>query len=170
MTDDVDRKQPRGFKPPPWEREQFEELARLRAVAEAEAAAAPASAGAQGIPAEEAPAEAAAQAAPTEAAKPTEDRREEDERIAEAMLLELSGQEGLTLAPLRQAGKVAAVLIGGAGLVVVVLGVSMGVVASGAEAGAGAGTAGAVTIALFGLLSLGMAAWMWMRANRSQGS
>jgi hypothetical protein len=93
-----------------------------------------------------------------------------DSRVADAMLFELSGQEGPTMAPLLQAGKVVAVLLGAIGLAILVLGTWMGAQAAGAETTVGAGTVGGAIIAIFGLLVLGMAGWTWIRASGSQGS
>jgi hypothetical protein len=190
MTDDADHKKPRGFEPPPWEREQFEELARRRAAA-AEAAAAEAAANmapeAQApaqeptlAPAQDAAAEVGGGASiePEPPAGPAppgpegapEGRAKVDERVADAMLFDLSGQEGPTLAPLRRAGKAVAGLVGAIGLAILGLGVWTSAQAAAAEESVGAGTMGAAIIMIFGLLVVGMAGWTWVRASRSQGS
>jgi hypothetical protein len=193
MTDDADHKKPRGFEPPPWEREQFEELARRRAAAAETAAAeaavntavlkaqAPAQASAQEptrAPAQDAAAEGGVGApgepetgpAPPGREGAPEEQPKADERVADAMLFDLSGQEGPTLAPLRRAGKVVAGLVGAIGVAILGLGVWTSAQAAAAEESVGVGTMGAAIIMIFGLLVVGMAGWTWVRASRSQGS
>jgi hypothetical protein len=171
MTDDTDPKKSRGFEPPPWEREQFEELARRRAAAEADEAvvARAESQDAAQAPAGEdtPPSTVVSPAASAEAPGP---REAVDERAVTAMLMELSAEEGPTLAPVRQAGKVFAGIVGGAGAAMVILAIATGVRAVTAETGADVAGTGAAFIAVFGLLALGAAAWLWVRADRSQGS
>jgi hypothetical protein len=176
MSDDPGHKERKGFEPPPWERAQFEELARRRAAEEqiaATAAAESARAAAESTP-------AAAEGPPPEAAKvPDADPAVEDapgeggtldERAMDAMLFELSAQEGPTLAPVRGASKVIAGVMGLVGTLMTGLATFLGVRAVGAGAGGDMAGMGAVFIAVFGLLALGAAAWMWMRADGSQGS
>jgi hypothetical protein len=187
MSDDADQKKPRGFEPPPWEREQFEELARRRAAA-AEAAAAEAEAEgaaasstgapetptpAQGMPAEtseDAMTATGDGTTPHQPEAPAQEAAKADPRVADAMLFELSGQEGPTMAPLLRAGKAVAGLMGAIGLAILVLGVWTSTQAAAAEETVGAGTAGGGIIMIFGLLVVGMAGWTWVRASRSQGS
>jgi hypothetical protein len=185
MSDDPSRKQPKGFEPPPWEREQFEELARRRAAqADADAAAAAEAAAAVVAAVEEAPSEASAieEPVPEPVGKIEEPAREAvaadappeheavDPRKVTAMLMELSAEEGPTMAPVRQAGKAFAGVVGGAGAAMLVLAVFTGMTAAGAETGADVAGTGAVFIAVFGLMAVGAAAWLWIRADRSRGS
>jgi predicted amino acid dehydrogenase len=61
-------------------------------------------------------------------------------------------------------------IVGGAGAAMVILAIATGVRAVTAETGADVAGTGAAFIAVFGLLALGAAAWLWVRADRSQGS
>jgi hypothetical protein len=88
-----------------------------------------------------------------------------DERKIAAMLIELSGEEGPATKPMAEAGRYAAMGLIALGLVMIVTAVVLGTRASAVQ-----GRVGAILIALLGGFVAGFAGWMWVRANREQGS
>ncbi|MFA5844642.1 MAG: hypothetical protein WC971_07420 [Coriobacteriia bacterium] len=148
MTNGWDKRERRGFEPPPWERDKFEEIARQREAAEAE----------------EAQRRAEAQAA--RAAKEAGEAAGPSESEMAAMVIQLRGEEprspkgakALTLA-------VAAFMLSlGAGLA----GWSAAAYAGARDAGLPA-LVGSVIVMLMGLFFLGVSVFLWARATRQQG-
>ena len=192
MADQSHRRSAKPFEPPPWEKEQFEELAREReraaqAAAEAEAAAAQAVAEAaaeheqaeEQSSAPERPAEPAAVAAgaapkdekPVEAS-PSVDTSEEsgedglgDPRV-DAMLMMLKAEEPDTVSGIWKVGMVAGAFLAMMGLVLVVwAGVALArTLEAGPTAYLGAGIMGLMGA---GLVALGV--WLIVRSLRKQG-
>ena len=174
MSDGEEQPQTRRFEPPPWEREQFDELARRRA--EAQAAEEERLADERAIAAAEreraaresaSPAVPAAAEAPVPTVKataPAPDERIDPQKV-EAMLVQLSGEEGSALQPVHRASKVFA-------LVVAVFGVSLVMLAglAAAKAGGGVGAMGALIVGIVGAFITSVAAWLWIRTERGQGS
>jgi hypothetical protein len=168
MSEDAERRQHRQFEPPPWEREKFEALAQQRE-AEQRAIAAAIEAATPERPAEEAarpasePASAAALAGAREAGP--EPVPKIDERKVNAMLIELSGQEGSARAPISKAGRVIGILFGAVGSGVTVFGAALAGRSTAAD-----GRVGSAVIAFLGVFMTGAAIWMWVRAGNEQGS
>lgn len=175
MSDDAERRERKTFEPPPWERDQFEELARLKA-GEQERQAAEEAACRESVAAEARADENAAQpggetavaSGPPEGAAPVPAEKQkpvavEDVKL-QAMLLELSGEERSALIEMRRAGTFAAYGLGAAGVIVLALGVVL------VFQGGTKGLAGSGTIVAVGMFVIGFAAWLWYRADRGQGS
>jgi hypothetical protein len=140
--------QPRSFEPPPWEKEQFEELARQRRERERESL-------------ERAETEAAvARLAEMDRAAPGSPI---DEKQVSAMLIQLSAEEPPALHGARRASKVAAAAVGLFGVAVITVGAVTGAMSIGKEALAGVGAA---IVAFIGMVILGLAVWLWVRAER----
>jgi hypothetical protein len=174
---DTDR-QPgkRTFEPPPWEREQFEELARRRqererrereeAAAEATAAtmaaASAALAGVAASPAQPAETEAPGSDADRPAPEAGQDERLDESQV-QAMLVQLSGEDPQPLQPIRRASKVVALVVGAVGLGTMVTSGILGVRASAAGP---IGVVSAGTGIVLGAGIAGIAAWLWLRALR----
>jgi hypothetical protein len=162
MSDDAERRRPPQFEPPPWERDRFEELARQRAIADRAAAT-----GTDETADEVSPAcaEPATAVTPTQDTEGTKAAPALDERKVQAMLIQLSGQEGPATRPVAEAGKVTAIILVAVGMAMVVFGAVLASRAAAIE-----GRIGAAVIVLLGALVTGFAAWMWVRANSEQGS
>jgi hypothetical protein len=169
MSDDAARRQRRQFEPPPWEREGVEPLASKQEPDEV-----PAGQGETG---------------PDGAAKR---EPEVDDRKVAAMLIELSGEEGSAKRVVVQAGRTTAKVLVTIGVVMMVVAAVLavrtllasepvspqaGVPAAAAAQAADVASArtleggvGAAVIAVLGAFVAGFAGWMWVRANREQGS
>jgi len=168
---DAGRRTPKPFEPPPWERDQFDELARRKAeeAARLEAAAAAereaVQAAAAALTASEEPAAVPEEGVVTAeqdaaaAGKPAVDQVKLD-----AMLLELSGQEPSAVREVHRAGAIAAWVLAAFGSVMLGLGIVL-LVRGGQQALAGSGI-----IAAVGLFVIGFAIWLGYRASRGQGS
>ena len=175
MSDDG-RRVPRTFEPPPWERDQFEELARRKAeeaaLREAEEAAAKASVlsavkelGVTAPAAPEAPgAPAEAGGAPAAGAEKKDDRPVIDQAKIDAMLLELAGQDRPVVHEIRRFGRYAAWVLTSVGVIILGLGVVLAV------RGGTQGLAGAGMVVTVGVFVIGFAVWLGFRAGRGQGS
>jgi len=162
-----------GFEPPPWEREAFDALAARRAEEQMtrqvlEAAAVSPAAPIQEpdeplLAAIEAPGatggqDPAADKAP--APKPAT-----DERVVQAMLVQLQSEERAD----RNATKWVAWAASG---FTVVLGLAMlvaGLLMIGKGGGTSIGAIGSAVLSVFGLVFIGMAAWVWITTSRSRG-
>jgi hypothetical protein len=187
VSDDAERRQRRQFEPPPWERDGFEALARRHAVAGQGAEEASES------PAEPQPGAEPAVGVVTPVGREPKAAPVMDDRKVAAMLIELSGEEGSAKRPVVQAGKAAAIALVAIGVMMMVLAAVLalrslspvsqagagtsasvsGVETVATEAGGGAATEGgigAAVIAVLGVFVAGFAGWMWVRANREQGS
>ena len=152
MSDDAGRRERKSFEPPPWERDQFEELARLKAEEQERQAAE-----------EQArPGTALAVTDPGDG-ETADHERPEDVKI-QAMLLELSVEEPSAVREVRRAGVVASYVLSAAGAAVLGLGIVL-VVQGGAR-----GLAGSSMVVMAGAFVIGFAAWLWYRASRGQGS
>jgi len=155
MSDDV--RTPRRFEPPPWERDQFEELRRRR---ESERPAPGPEAGdalAQGVVAAAQP---AASGADGEAeALPAE---------VDVMMMELVAQEPDAVGPFRMAGLILAAIVGIVGIGTVIAGV-VGLVMQGGRGGAMGALAASIVIA-FGLLLVAGGGWLTVLALRQRGA
>ena len=168
----ADKRHPRGFEPPPWEREQFEELEQRRT----EQGPAP-----EEVPAEEAPEPSAEQpaeadtpspAAPESEAEPASDAKgdagpggEIDEAKANELLAGLRAEEP-TSAQFRWAGIAGAVFLGMIGAVLMIWG--MGAL----QATQGKGTQGwlgAAGTIIFGAGFIAIAGWVVYKNLQRQG-
>ncbi len=154
MSDDADRTGKRAFEPPPWEREQFEELAKRRAAAE-QTTTPREPAGSDETRDDEPPA-AATSIGRVPVAAP-------DDKATDAMLLQLSGEERTALIPVRRAGSAAALALGLVGAMVLVFGL---VLAWRSRAAGPVGIVGGVTVLVMGAFIAGAGAWLWVRASR----
>jgi hypothetical protein len=177
MSDDAGRRVRKTFEPPPWERDQFERLARLKveeqerqaaeeaAWRESVLAAARAHDSAErqddeGVIAQGPDVAGATTASASDKAKPVG----VDEVKIQAMLLELSVEDRPVLREFRRAGAIAAGVLGLAGSIVLVLGIVLMI------QGGTKGLVGAGMIAATGMLVVGFAVWLGYRAGRGQGS
>jgi hypothetical protein len=151
--------QPRSFEPPPWEKEQFEELARQRRERERESLERAETEAAVARLAEMD--RAAAQVAA--AAEPGNEELAGDARQAPGSPIELSAEEPPALHGARRASKVAAAAVGLFGVAVITVGAVTGAMSIGKEALAGVGAA---IVAFIGMVILGLAVWLWVRAER----
>jgi hypothetical protein len=157
MAQGPQRREPRRFEPPPWEREQFERLERERA---------------RDVPAE--PERDPSAAPETEAPRAVEPEPEPVGRRAEPpevpgvdeMLLALKAEEPPAVESAWKFGLIASVLVGTIGLMLVI----WGMVALARSAGSGpAGIMGATIMSVMGGLFVGLAAWMGARSLKQRG-
>lgn len=175
MTDSQNRRPPKPFEPPPWERDRFDELARRRQeaqeeteIAEALAALAKQQVSAEPAappPAEEQPpvaAEPAQQAAP--AAAPTE-RSELDDKIVDAMFVQLRAEEPAHDESLWKVSLVFSAFSALIGSVLVVWGLAA-LMKTGSAA---AGMIGGSILLAFGGMFVGIGAWMAVRSLKERG-
>jgi hypothetical protein len=183
------RRQPREFEPPPWEKDQFEQLARERAeqerierdaalAAQAEAekvtsepsAEADAGAGEQvaqdGLPqSDDSEGVAETATAGVEHQPAGEPRVVLDERQVELLLMGLREEEPETLAGLWLVSSVA-------GVVVVVVGLAISVWGTAAMLNGSLGSTGkfgGTVLVVFGLAFVGVGGWLVYRALRQRG-
>jgi hypothetical protein len=187
MSDGTDNRAPKPFEPPPWEREQFEELRRRREEAEAaqrsadeaemvreegpelEAAAALAELAVEqmrepiaGHEVAVSSEEAAAQEASGQ--ERAEKEKNLDPRVADAMILQLSAEDPNALKPVKRASMwfayvVAAVAVLCTGLMVVSLVVFL-------RDGSTVFGFGAAMLGVIGVFCGGVAAWLYFLAKR----
>ena len=179
MTPNDEQKKPRPFEPPPWEKELYDELAQKKGEEPAGArglGAVRESRGERETPAEEATAEPVASAeterATGEGALPAKTEAPpvaagDIGDVAEKMLFELAAQESAEGPTHVWAWSL------GVGLLVGLIGLSMAtysVVALSRTYGAGVtALAGSSIMGLFGLVMLGMGAWVAVRSWSKRG-
>ena len=171
MSDGQRREKPK-FEPPPWEREAFDQLARRRAQAAAEAAenvtAPEAGAGATVALEAGAGATVALDAGGTgaeEAVSPVApEAGAPDEAQVELMLRRLREEEESAPGTERIA-QVAGVITAAIGVAMTIVGLIELV-----RSKSGLAVLGGVTVAVFGLGSLALGAWVWMGSKRVKGS
>jgi len=157
MANGPQRREPRRFEPPPWEREQFERLERERArdVVPVAPEVAP-DAEARPEPATPEPKPSATEPEPGPAGPPGVD----------AMLLALKAEEPSAVEAAWKFGLAAAVLVGTIGFMLVI----WGMVALARSAGSGpAGIMGATIMSVMGGLFVGLATWMGARSLKQRG-
>lgn len=164
MVDSSGKRAPRSFEPPPWERQQFDELAAAKQVQE--------------VPAEieqviEIPAEVEADAAKdvetsTKSQGVSEDApaTKLDEVAITEMLAQLAAEDADTNQGLWQAGVVASVGLGSIGLMVLIFGL-VGLART-AKAGP-VGLAGGAILVVFGLGMVALAIWLVVRTLKQRG-
>lgn len=166
MSDDG-RRVPRTFEPPPWERDQFEELARRKAE-EAAQRAAEAAVVQESVPPATQESMPAAQAGTGDAAAASAaDEKERpviDQAKIDAMVLELAGQDRPVVHEIKRFGRYAAWVLTSVGVVILGLGVVLAV------RGGTQGLAGAGMVVTVGVFVIGFAVWLGFRAGRGQGS
>jgi hypothetical protein len=168
MSDEAGRRERKTFEPPPWERDQFEELARRKMQEQERRAieepARPGSALVVADPGDEETTDGerveGADQAPAEKPKPPG----VEELKFQAMLLELSVEERSGAREVRHAGMAASYVLSAAGAVVLALGIYM------VSRGGPQGLVGSSMIVIAGVFVIGFAAWLWYRASRGQGS
>jgi hypothetical protein len=160
MAQGPQRREPRRFEPPPWEREQFERLERERsrdvpvAKPEVDPPAAPET-------------EAPRAVEPEPESEPVARRAEPPEVPGvDEMLLALKAEEPPAVESAWKFGLIASVLVGTIGLMLVI----WGMVALARSAGSGpAGIMGATIMSVMGGLFVGLAAWMGARSLKQRG-
>jgi hypothetical protein len=88
-----------------------------------------------------------------------------DERMVEAMLIQLKGEEQVVGGGAKRVGQVASVLTFALGLGMLIVGLVM------MRSGGGTSVAviGSAVLAVFGLCFIGMASWVWITTNRTRG-
>lgn len=181
MADTPGRRDPKSFEPPPWERAQFEELARAKE-AEAEAEAAAQQALAARLAQEQAQANMAAEpearpAQPVEESTaavdaPGADTAEQpvNPAVSEAALMEmmagLAAQEPPATKGFWQLGAIAAVVLAAIGSMMLVFGI-IGL-AKTSDAGL-VGKLGGTILVGFGLGMIAIAIWVIVRTLKQRG-
>jgi hypothetical protein len=88
-----------------------------------------------------------------------------DDRVVQAMLVQLKNEERVDGKATRTIGRVASVvtfLLGAAMLVT-------GLVMAGQSAGKSVAVIGSLVLSVFGLCFIGMALWVWITTSRSKG-
>ena len=167
MNDQV--RDSRTFEPPPWEREQFDELRRQRELEQAQrdpVARQGAAPQPQGTESERAaapprgdPAQVGTPANPGTPPAPTE---------VDLMMMRLSDQEPDVSAPLRLAGLVLAGIVAVVGLATVIAGVGGMVLQAGR--GGPMGTAAGFAVVAFGTLLMAGGGWLTIQTLRQRGA
>jgi len=181
MTDTPNRRTPKNFEPPPWERDQFEELAKRReevrkeaeleaALGELQAQAAEEHPQQPVVPAPEAQAAPAGQGAPDSPVSARENGADQegsglDERLLDAMFVQLRAEEHEREGSLWKVGLVFSAVSALIGSVLVVWGIAA-LVRAGSET---AGMIGGITLLMFGGLFVGVGAWMAARGLKERG-
>ena len=165
MSDDV--RHPREFEPPPWERDQFDELRRRRELEQAQSDEAASAAGEAQPPPGAAP-EPAAGPGGGRASRVRADGLERDQAEVDLMMLELASEEPDVAQPFRRAGMVIAAIVALVGFAIVVAGIAA-LVVQGARGGVMGGLAGAVVI-VFGALLMAGGGWLTILALRQRGA
>lgn len=173
MADSPDRRAPKAFEPPPWEREQFDELAKNKQAEEAEATPPP---GPGDLPAEEAPEPADAKepgqwtAEPVASGGSVDPRTESSAKVDDAALVEmmatLAAEEPPATQGLWQLGVIVAVGIGALGLMMLVIG-AVGLSKT-ADSGP-IGVLGGTILVGFGIGMIAIAVWMTVRTLKQRG-
>ncbi len=183
MDETPRRKEPRRFEPPPWEREQFEQLAKKKAEEEAQAAAEreaeetreraereteKAQAEAERVAEEKASARprAANGGARDEGRKEDEEESEKEALDIDQMMVILQAEEPSPVKGLWVAGTIASIFMAVIGAIFMV----WGIVAFRATQGASLGQMGAGILLFFGIGFIAMAAWTIQRSLRQRGA
>jgi hypothetical protein len=148
------RKEPKRFEPPPWEREAFDEIQRRRAEQDADVEIAEA---VSGLGKEE---------GEGEAALPAREAPVLDEQRVNAMLLELAATERQSHKRFERLNLVLMAVTAAIGIVLAVWG---GAALSRAKQIGQVGILGGLGLMFFGALFFGVAAWMAVRQLRQQG-
>jgi len=164
------REAKKAFEPPPWEQDQFEELARRKA---AEASAAESTTGVEAeLAAETEPTpgatgstEADAIAAAPMSEMETQDSADEDPRI-EAMLLGLKNEEPQFGTQVWKFALAAAAVLAAVGVVIAIWGIFAVAVSS--RTGP-LGSLGGSILVMFGFVFVGLGGWIAFRTLRQQG-
>ncbi len=165
MTGIPEKREPRRFEPPPWEREQFEDLARRKADEQEEAgkeeSSAPSEEEASSLPAEEPGQELAEQQM-----RPPGAKEEIPPEAFDMMIAALREEEPGATAETWKVGLAAAVLMGTIGLALVI----WGAVALARTVGAGpAGVMGSAIMVIMGGLLVALSVWMGQRSLQQRG-
>lgn len=170
------RKAPKQFEPPPWEREAFEELAQRRGEQEVADASAVAISTDEHAPDRLADVLAAQPKTTTVAAVEASASRERpassaavDEAQVLEMLVGLKAQEPTQNRVLSTAGLAVAALCGVMGTISIVWALAAGFKASKATSNGDVAAFGAVVLGLFGMLFIGLAGWLWFKVMRQRG-
>lgn len=177
MSDDLNRKQPRSFEPPPWERAQFEELARERAERQAESELDEALADLTApktepplaeVTPEAVPAPTPRHEVPADAGRPVgseKDGGELDEKAVAAMFVQLRMEEPEHDQSLWRVGLVFSAVAGLLGSILMVWGIAA-LIRTGTTA---AGMIGGSILIAFGGLFVGIGVWMAVRSLKERG-
>ncbi len=156
-----EKREARRFEPPPWEREQFEELARRRADEREKATSAPTSEEMAPAPTGERESDPVSGGSTTTASEKGADPEAFD------MMIEALRKEEPEAAPgAWKIGLAAAVLIGTIGLMLVVWGA---VALARAGPAGSAGVMGSMIISVMGVLFVALGAWAGLRSLRQRG-
>jgi hypothetical protein len=187
MSDDSDKRAPKPFEPPPWEKDQFEELRRRREEAEAaekaerqllagEAAelARAREASEKAVDAMDDPiagrdmavseADVAAAQKTAEADAKRDGGADLDPRVVDAMLIQLSGEDTSALKPMKRAGMWVGYVVGAVGVVCLVLTIVSLVIFS--KSGAQVYGFGAAMLGVIGIFCGGVAVWLYYLSKR----
>ena len=169
MSDTPGRKTPPKFEPPPWEREQFEALAKKKAEEEARAAAAEQQEQQAHIEATRQSGQEVQNRLRKKAEGTATTRDDDDETITDVnqMMVILQAEEPSVGEGLWKAGIAAGLFMSVVGAIFMV----WGIVALRATRGAGsAGQLGAGILMFFGIGFIAIAAWMIQRSLRQRGA
>ncbi|MDZ4168397.1 MAG: hypothetical protein U1E26_01910 [Coriobacteriia bacterium] len=161
-----DRREPKRFEPPPWERDAFEELQLRRAV---EPDQAPEAAGAAGAPeAAEVVVVVEPTASSPEPEAPATRSGPSDAEVTE-LLAGLAAQEPDVAAPAVQVTIGASIVLLPIGVMMLFWGMAALAKAASAQAGAGVARTGAAVLIVFGAGFVGSAFWLIYRLLKQRG-
>lgn len=163
MTHAPDKRPPKQFEPPPWERPQFEELQKAR---RAEQDDAQISEEISRIAEPEAvPTAPTPQAVPTATTKPASGPKDEDPAVIE-MLARLSAEEPPPSDAIWRVGLLSSLIVASLGVMMLVWGI-IGLASTASQSPAG--RMGGVILMTFGVGFIGLAAWMTDRSLKQRG-
>lgn len=170
MGDSTERKVPPGFEPPPWEREQFEELARRREQQQAEPEEqSPAGAQGESPPGETLSSTGTAAGSQTEkkshGGDPAETTPPLDDKMVDALMVQLRAEEPPAEGPLWRAGIFFAIFMTAIGIALSIWGVAALVRTSDSQIG----VAAASILLIFGAAFVGLGIWTAVRSLKQRG-
>jgi len=162
-----------GFEPPPWEREAFDALAARRAEEQMAREAMEAAAVSPSAPIQEpdvpVPAAVVEDVAVEVAAEPVAEapvrKPATDDRHVQAMLVQLQSEERTDRSATKWVAWAASGFTAALGLAMLTAGLIM----IGKGGGTSIGAIGSAVLSVFGLIFIGMAAWVWITTSRSRG-
>jgi len=163
-----ERREPKPFEPPPWEREAFEALKAERPGPRDEAAAGPPTEVTAEPELEQESASIDSETEAVSSGEPVEKGGINEAEVIE-LLSGLAAEEPDATAPVVHVTTGAAILLGALGTLLLLWGMAAVVRAGQAEVGVGIARTGAVTMAVFGAGFLGSAVWLVYRLLKQRG-
>ena len=163
------RRDRKEFEPPPWEKDQFDQLARERSKAAEQVVSPPVVPAV--VPEPEPTGDGSASTEPKQAPPEVKvtPKGEVDDRKVAAMLFELKAEDGPATAGMHKAALIAGAVLLVTGVVLVIWAIVMVVVALQHPEQGRTGVFVGLTVLLFGAGFVGAAAWFVFRTLRLQG-